>query len=67
MAEEIEIWRAANLALKHHGEDAWFHASSRADELLDEGELEGAAVWRKILVAIEELGRNKPKDGEASH
>ena len=67
MTDDLEIWRAANLVIKHHGEDAWFHASTRADELLDEGELEGAAVWRKILVAIEELQRNKPKGGEASH
>ena len=50
--DELEISRAANLVIKHHREDAWFHASTRADDLLDEGELEGAAVWRKILAAI---------------
>ena len=67
MTSELEIWRAANLVIKHHGDDAWCHASTRADELLDEGELEGVAVWRKILTAIEELQRETPKDGEAAH
>ena len=67
MIDELDIWRAAQVVIKHYGDDAWFHASSRADELLDEGELDGAAVWRRILAAIEELQRTEPEEGEAKH
>jgi hypothetical protein len=36
----------------------------RADELFDEGDLDGAAVWKRILHAVEELRRVRPKVGE---
>lgn len=59
VTDEREIWRAAQLVVKHHGEGAWFHASTRADELLDEGELGGAEVWRRILVRARETQRRR--------
>ena len=64
VTDELDIWRGAQAVIKKYGEDAWFHASCRADELLEEGDLEGSATWRKILAAIQELQRNEPKDGE---
>jgi hypothetical protein len=39
-------------------------AAQRADELFEEGDLDGAAVWKRILRAVEELPRVKPKVGE---
>jgi hypothetical protein len=30
-------------------------AAGRADELLEDGDIDGSAVWRRILAAIEEL------------
>lgn len=39
----------------------------RADELLDAGDLDGAAVWRPIIRAIEELQRKAAAGGEAVH
>jgi len=59
-----DIWRAAQLIIKRHGEDAAIAAAQRADELLNEGDHEGAAVWRRILRAVEELQRVKPQVGE---
>jgi hypothetical protein len=38
--------------------------AQRADELFDEGDLDGAAVWKRILHVVEELQRVKPKIGE---
>lgn len=35
MVDHLDIWRSANLVIKQHGDDAWFQASTRADELLD--------------------------------
>jgi len=37
---EIEIWRAANLLLKHHGDKARAEGTARADALAAAGDLE---------------------------
>ncbi len=34
---------------------------------LDRGDLGGLAVWKRILVAIEEIGRTDPADDEPRH
>ncbi len=39
----------------------------KADAMLDEGDLDGAAVWRQIVAAINELQREEPKPGERQH
>jgi hypothetical protein len=59
-----DIWRAANLLLKRHGADAEVAAAMRADELLAGGDIEGCAVWKRILAAVTELSRTAPADGE---
>lgn len=45
------------------GDDAAIAAAQRANELAKEGDLDGAAVWGRILQAVEELQRVKPKGG----
>jgi len=64
MISDPDIWRAAQLVIKRHGADAPAFAAQRADELFTEGDYDGAAVWRRILHAVEELQRMKPKVGE---
>lgn len=59
-----DIWRAAQLLVKRHGADARIVAAQHADELFNEGDLDGAAVWKRILQAVEELQRVTPKVGE---
>ncbi len=39
----------------------------RADELLEQADLDGYAVWRRVLRAVEELQGAGPKPGEAVH
>ncbi len=39
-------------------------AARRADELLAAGDVEGCAVWKRILAAIGELTRTKLAMGE---
>ncbi len=39
----------------------------RADALLDKGDVDGYAVWRRILRAVEELQGSEPKPSEAVH
>ncbi len=53
--------------MKQHGQDAPIHAAMRADTMLEKVDLDGYAVWRRILKAVEELQCAAPKSGEAVH
>jgi hypothetical protein len=64
MVDDPDIWRAANLLLKRHSTDAETVAAMRADELLASGDVEGCAVWKRILAAVKELSRTAPAEGE---
>ena len=57
---EIDIWRAANLMLKRHGEKALEESAMRADELAAAGDDDGAATWRRITDAVVHLANNTP-------
>ncbi len=50
-----------------HGQDAPIKAAMRADAMLKAGDLDGCAVWKRILRAVEELQGTTPKSGEAVH
>ena len=63
MVPDLDLNRAAKLLVDQHGEDAPIRAAERADELLEAGDFEGAAIWRSILAAIEERQRG-PEPGE---
>jgi hypothetical protein len=41
--------------VKQHGEDAPIEAAMRADAMLEAGDLDGYAVWKRVLRAVEEL------------
>ena len=58
--DELDIYRSAKALIDQHGNDATIHAAMRADELLDEGDLDGAATWRRVIQAIKELGNTVP-------
>ena len=62
MTDDLDIYRAAKLIIDRHGDDAVLQATGRSDFLLEEGAAEGAAIWRRIMVAIEELQREKRPD-----
>jgi hypothetical protein len=52
---EIEIWRVAVLMINRHADEAEANSFRRAVELAAEGDHAGAAIWRRITVAIEQL------------
>ena len=55
MIPEIDIWRAGLLMIKRHGEKALDESAARADELALAGDNDGAATWRRIMAAVEQL------------
>ncbi len=54
MTSDLDIYRSANALVKQHGQDAPIHAAMRADAMLDTGDLNGYAVWRRIIKAAYE-------------
>ncbi len=39
----------------------------KADAMLDKGDLDGYAAWKRILRAVEELQRAEPAEGQRVH
>jgi hypothetical protein len=62
MIDDPDICRAAKLVIDQRSEEAATFAAGRADDLLEEGDIDGSAVWRRILAAIEELQRGPRED-----
>jgi len=65
MVDDKDIFTAANLLIKQHGDTADIAAAQRIDELAERGDLDGVAVWRRILRAVKEL-TNTERDGPAN-
>ena len=66
MIADLDIYRSAQVLVKRHGKDAPIQAAMRADAMLEKGDLEGCAAWRRILRAVEELRRVEPGPGNKS-
>ena len=61
MTSDLDVFRAAQSLIERHGEEAPIQAAMRADTLLDQGDMDGKAVWLRILNAVDELlGRERP-------
>ncbi len=67
MTPDLDIYRSANLLVKQHGKDALIEAAMRADAMLEAGDLDGYAVWKRVLRAVGELRRTEPAVGAAVH
>ncbi len=65
MTFNFDIYRSANELIKQHGNAADIEAAMRADERLAAGDMDGEAVWLRIVKAIEELlSEERPGDAE---
>ncbi len=67
MTTDLDVYRSAKLFIEQHGDEAAIQAAYQADAMLDKGDLDGAAVWRRIVRAVEELQREEPGPGERRH
>lgn len=61
-----ELWACANRMRSQHGDDAAFHAATRADALLEAGDAKGRLVWTAIIKYIEKL-EDPAGDGVTRH
>ena len=65
MISDLDIYRTANVLVKHYGDDAALEAAQRADIMLEKGAIDGQRVWKRCRVAIKEIQREVPEEGEA--
>ena len=61
MTSDLDIYRTAAIVVKEHGEDAATHAAMRADELLDQVDMDGRAAWLRVLEAVSALLAQEPE------
>jgi hypothetical protein len=54
-----DIYRTDKLLVDQHGEDVMAYAPGCADQQLADRDAEGAAIWRTIPAAIEDLQRDR--------
>ncbi len=65
MTSDLDVYRSAHLLIERHGDDAPIEAAMRADELMEAGDMDGRAVWLRIVKAVEELqSKERPADAE---
>jgi len=64
---DLDIWRSAHVLIEQHGPDAAVHAAMKADALLATGDVQGAAVWKQIVRAINILQRKQPPASGTMH
>lgn len=67
MVEEIDIYRSAQVLIRQRGEDAPIVAALVMDQMLAKGDLEGLAVWKRIVSAVDELLAREGRDGGLLH
>ncbi len=67
MTTDLDMYRAAHLLICQHGEDAPIQAAMRADRMLEIGDLDAQAAWKRILKAIDDLLAVEPPEGERVH
>jgi len=63
---DADIWRAALLIIRCFRRDAVDQAAACAEDLVA-SDADGAAMWRRIMVAIERLQAERSGVGEAVH
>ncbi len=59
----LDIYRSANELIEQYGDAADIEAAMRADELMETGDMDGRAVWLRIVKAVEELLAKERPEG----
>jgi hypothetical protein len=60
LISEIDIWRVATLMVKRYGDEAMAQSAMRAEELAENGDPLGVAIWHRVIGAIGQLTNTTP-------
>jgi hypothetical protein len=64
--EDMDTYRTAWLLVRKHGEDAPLESATRADAMLEKGDLDGKLVWLSVMKATKEL-LDRSGEGKERH
>jgi hypothetical protein len=64
---ETDIWRAAHTMIQMYELDAGWRAGLRADQLYEEGDVDGFHIWARIARAINQLQDVEPRFNDVRH
>ncbi len=66
MTSTLDILRSAAVLVREHGPAARMEAIKQARVMREKGDLDGYAVWKRIVVAVAEIQRTKSRRGETA-
>ena len=61
MVDDKNIYTAAGFLLEQYGESADIATAQVVDDLVEQGDLRRAALWRRIQLAVRELAKTEPE------
>jgi hypothetical protein len=67
LISETDIYRSAQVLVKRYGQDAEFRAAERCDAMIEAGDPEGLAIWKRNLRAVDELLAQEPQNSRRLH
>ena len=67
MTSDLDVYRSAQLLVERHGDEATIHAAMKTDDMLERGDMDGRAVWLRIVDAVRELLRERPDENTPIH
>jgi hypothetical protein len=65
--DEIDIWQAAKLLIRQHGNRAEFEAAKYIRGMVKRGDFVGEAGWKRVLRAIEQSRNTSATDSAKVH
>ncbi len=65
--DPLDPYRAANLIIQQHGQDAKAHAVQRMQDMRAADDERGEWAWISVFDAVLMLEATKPADGEGTH
>ena len=51
MIPDLDVYRTAKLLVDKHGDEAPIHAAMKAEAMLHKGDMNGKAVWLRVVRA----------------
>jgi hypothetical protein len=58
------VWRSAHQLVLDYHDNAALYAAMNADQALAEGRLDKYRFWLDVIMALKDMGRRVPVDGE---
>jgi len=59
VVEDIDIWRAAHVLVREHGDNATHHAAMQVARMAVKHDARGEAVWTRIYDIVNDMLRGR--------